>query len=729
MKTNHRAVLQCLTLFSALLLASCGGGGGGGAASPAPNPRSQMGGAIQGSPLSLTAAVSTFAGTATGADGTGAAARFGYPEGLVSDGTYLYVADRRVNTIRKIVISTGVVTTLAGSGAYGSADGTGTAASFAGPLGLATDGANLYVADFGSNKIRKIVIATGVVSSLTGTPNMGGAPGAADGTATVATFNQPAGITIDSTHTNLYVSDANNNKIRKVVISTGAVSSFTGVPNTVGAAGAEDGAAAAATFNRPLGLNTDGTNLYVVDTNNNKIRKIVIVTGVVSSFTGAANTPSAYGAADGTDTAATFGLPWSITTDGTNLYVADANNNKIRKIVIATGAVSSFTGETNVRGATGSADGAGTAATFNAPLGITTDGTYLYVGDTNNATVRQIAIASGMVSTLAGTVPGTDGTGAAASFSTPGEVTTDGTNLYVADSGSNKIRRIVISTGVVTTLAGTGAPGAADGPGLSATFSDPIGITTDGTNLYVTDAYNYKIRKIVIATGVVSSFTGVADTASPAGAADGAGPGATFGGAGGITTDGTNLYVIDPNNYKIRKVVIATGVVSSLTGAANTASAPGAADGAGPGATFGGLGGITTDGTNLFMADGNNDKIRKIVIATGVVSSFTGVANTAGSQAVLDGAASTATFAEPLGITCDGTNLYVSDAYNNKIRKIVIATGVVSSLTGVASEQSASGAADGAGATATFNQPSGITTDGTRLYVVDTFNSTIRKIQ
>ena len=129
------------------------------------------------------------------------------------------------------------------------------------------------------------------------------------------------------------------------------------------------------------------------------------------------------------------------------------------------------------------------------------------------------------------------------------------------------------------------------------------------------------------------------------------------------------------------------------------------------------------------MADGNNDKIRRIVIATGVVSSFTGVANTAGSQAVLDGAASTATFAEPLGITCDGTNLYVSDTYNNKIRKIVIATGVVSSLTGVASEQSASGAADGAGATATFNQPSGITTDGTRLYVVDTFNSTIRKIQ
>ena len=317
-----------------------------------------------------------------------------------------------------------------------------------------------------------------------------------------------------------------------------------------------------------------------------------------------------------------------------------------------------------------------------------------------------------------------------ATFNNPISTTTDGTNLYVADTYNHIVRKIVIATGLMTTLAGqSGVTGALDGAGISASFNAPIGITTDGTSLFVSEYDNHKIRRIVIATGMVSSVTGTANTAMAPGAADGAGASASLDRPTGITTDNTNLYVVDRSNQKIRKIVIATGMVSSMTGTANTAMPQGAQDGAATGATFLGPWDITTDGTNLYVPDGNNYKIRKIVIATGMVSSVTGTANTAMARGAQDGPGATATFTEIHGITTDGTNLYATDTLNNKVRKIVIATGVVSSVTGTANAAATSGAADGAGAVASFNEPWGITTDGISLYVADKANNTIRKIQ
>ena len=390
METNYAKLPQHLALFSTLLLVSCGGGGGSGTPAPAPNPFHQMGGAIQGIALNLTPAVSTFAGAARGADGTGAGARFTNPVGVVSDGTNLYVADTNDNKIRKIVIATGVVTTLAGSptNAAGAADGAGAVATFNSPYGITTDGTNLYVADANNNKIRQIVIATGAVSSLTGVANTASTAGAADGIGTAATFNLPYGITTDGT--NLYVADQGNNKIRKIVIATGVVSSFTGAASAPSAAGAQDGLAASATFASPRGITTDGSNLYLADEANEKIRKIVIATGAVSSLTGMSSTPGACGAVDGAAAAAMFCTPFGITSDGANLYVVDSTNNKIRKVVIATGQVSSVTGAASAVSAAGAMDGAGTTAEFNFPIGITTDGASLYVTDTGNNTVRKI---------------------------------------------------------------------------------------------------------------------------------------------------------------------------------------------------------------------------------------------------------------------------------------------------------------------------------------------------
>ncbi|MBI4826463.1 MAG: hypothetical protein HY807_08585 [Nitrospirae bacterium] len=271
--------------------------------------------------------------------------------------------------------------------------------------------------------------------------------------------------------------------------------------------------------------------------------------------------------------------------------------------------------------------------------------------------------------------------------------------------------------GVVTTFAGSpNQVGSADGVGAGPRFNRPYDITTDGTNLYVTDRDNHTIRQIVIDTGVITTLAG---TAGSSGTADGTGAAARFNQPTGITTDGTNLYVAEKENHTIRKIVIATGVVTTLAGTAGTS---GTTDGTGTAALFNQPRGLVTNGTNLYVTDWNNHTIRKIVIATGVVTTFAGTAGTSGAA---DGTGAAATFNQPRGITSDGANLYVADYWNHTIRKIAIATAAVTTIAG---DAGVTGFADGTGTDATFEEPSGITTEGTSLYVTDNANETIRKI-
>jgi hypothetical protein len=327
------------------------------------------------------------------------------------------------------------------------------------------------------------------------------------------------------------------------------------------------------------------------------ILKALNLTGAVTVFAGPANGSTATGTTDGTGTTARFSNPTGIATDGTNLYVTEQGNVRIRRIVISTGVVTTFAGSTF-----GNADGTGTAAQFNNPCGIVSDGTNLYVTDYGSHRIRRIVIATAVVTTLAGSSVGnTDATGTAALFNSPCGITTEGTNLYVADQSNHRIRRIVISTGVVTTLAGSSI-GTVDGTGTSAQFTAPSGITTDGTNLFVTDLNSHRIRRIVISTGVVTTFAG-----SSSGSTDGTGTAALFNSPFGIITDGTNLFIAENGNRRIRRIVIGTGVVTTLAG-----STIGDLDGTGTAAQFGTLYNITSDGTSLYVAEGGNNKIRRI---------------------------------------------------------------------------------------------------------------------
>ncbi|MBF0238955.1 MAG: Ig-like domain-containing protein [SAR324 cluster bacterium] len=325
-----------------------------------------------------------------------------------------------------------------------------------------------------------------------------------------------------------------------------------------------------------------------------------------------------------------------------------------------------------------------------------------------------------------------DATGNAALFYTLMAVTTDGINLYVADQGNNKIRKIVISTGVVTTIAGPSQGstvfGDIDATGSSARFYNPRGITTDGTNLYVTDNSNNKIRKIVISTGAVTTIAGPAPGSTASGDTDATGNAARFWGPDHITTDGNNLYVTDWNNNKIRKIVIATGVVTTIAGPTQGLTTSGDTDGTGNASRFDKPAGITTDGINLYVTDYNNNKIRKIVIATGVVTTIAGPIQGSITSGDADGTGNVARFTNPYDMTTDGINLYIAGFVNNKVRKLVISTGVVTTLAGPDPGSTASGDTDGTGNLARFSFPKGITTDGISLYV-STNNHKIRRIQ
>jgi len=363
-------------------------------------------------PLYTPYVFTNFAGLpgAAGADnGTGSAARFNYPWGIAVDGaTNVYVADEGNFTIRKIT-PLGAVTTLAGS---------------AGELGT-NDGPAISEALFG-----------GYLSDTFGidTSEAGG----------------PLGIAVDSTG-NVYVADTYNYTIRKITPG-GTVTTLAGSPRQPGT---NNGPANVALFGDrdhacgafgfpcshigPFGIAVDGAgNVYVADTGNHTIRKIT-PGGAVSTLAGSPNNP---GSNDGTGSTAQFRFPQGVAVDGAgNVYVADTGNHMIRKITPG-GAVTSFGG---APGVSGSADGIVYMARFSSPRGVAVDSaTNIYVADTGNSTIRKVS-PGGVVTTLAGrpsTFGDTDGLGPAALFRSPSGLGVVGaTHLFVADSENDRITR------------------------------------------------------------------------------------------------------------------------------------------------------------------------------------------------------------------------------------------------------------------------------------------------
>jgi hypothetical protein len=609
------------------------------------------------------------------ADGTADGARFNAPVGVAVDAeSNVYVADTSNHTLRKITPA-GTVTTLAGMpGILGSADGTGSAARFTGPLGVAVNReGTLYLAD--GTTVRRVT-ASGETTTLAGRP---GNRGLRDGTGSEALFADPSGVAVDGNGT-IYVTDSNIPTVRKVT-PAGEVTTLPVVPS------------------RPLSVAVDreGT-VYVADSGYDAILKL---------------TP----AGEVTALAGSFSNPAGVAVDATgNVYVADTDNHTIRRMT-PQGMVTTVAGLAEHAGST---DGVGATARFNYPRGLAVDSAgNLYVADSVNQAIRKITPA-GVVRTFAGHAesPGSaDGTSSTARFYWPCGAGADNSgNLYVADTYNHTIR-LVTPEGVVTTVAGgAGTPGRADGAGNAARFWYPSGTAVNGAgDVYVADAGNHVIRRVTPAGAV----TTVAGSAGAPGRADGTGGAARFTNPRGVAVDGTgNVYVADAGNHLIRKAT-AAGVVTTLAGLAGN---PGSADGAGTAARFNYPRGVAVDGTgNVYVADSLNGTIRKVTPA-GVVATLAGSAGAIGDA---DGAGGTARFGYPLGIAVDGGgNAYVADLTSDTIRKVT-PQGMVTTIGGVAGVL---GGADGAGVSANFSFPSGIAVDNAgRLYVADAANHRVTK--
>jgi hypothetical protein len=604
--------------------------------------------------------VSTFAGSpgvSGSVDGTGTNALFNVPQGIAVDVSgNVYVADTGNDTIREITPA-GAVSTLAGlAGNAGSADGTGTNASFYSPEGLAINASGIiFVADTWNDTIRS-VRTSGMVSTYAG---QAGIFGSTNAVGTNALFDEPGGVAVDSSG-DVFVADTGNNVIREIA-SGGTVMTLAG---SVGNFGSTNGIGTSASFYAPQGIAIDASgNLYVADYLNNAIREVT-PSGVVTTIAGL---PGNIGRVNGAGTNALFWGPESVIVDPNNnnlVYVADTGNSVIRQLSIlgVQAIVSTYAGNASV----GSADANGSAARFFWPMDVASDGHgNFYAADAQNNTIRKIT-ANGTVSTFAG-FPGVSGsvnaTGTNASFNDPEAVAVDGSgNVYVADTGNSMIREITPG-GVVSTLAGSpGNIGSSDGTGGGAQFNAPQGIAVDGSgDVFVADTMNHTIREVA-SGGVVTTFAGFPGNF---GSADGTNGAAQFDRPVGLAIDGTgNLFVADMFNHTVREITPA-GVVSTIAGLARVF---GDSDGTNSGATFFEPEGIAVgSGDTLYVADAGNDSIRELTPSgtNWIVTTIAGWPGESGSQ---DGSGIAARFGYPASMAVSGGSLFVADSANNTIR-------------------------------------------------------------
>lgn len=632
-------------------------------------------------PTTFNFSILAGSGATLGSGTTPSSDRFFNPLGMAVDSSgNIYVADAGDHTVKEI--SGGNVTVIAGqSGTAGTQNfSTGaTSARFIYPAAVAVDsGGNVYVADMGANAIFKI--SGGNVSVVAGSP---GTAGSQNGAGTAAQFNGPEGIAVDGSG-NVYVSDTNNSVIRKIDVH-GNVTTLAG---SVGVTGSSDGSSAL--FNYPGGIAFDATtgNLYVADYDNSTIRAVSTTTGSVSTFAGSAGvTGDTNGAATG---GALFNHPAAVAVDGSgHVYVMDTSNQVVREI--AGGAVTTVAG---------SVTGGHSAALFFYPQGIavTASGS-IYVSDTGNHEIKSVT--GGVASILQGAM-GTIGF-TSSTFAYPYGITVASNgNIYVADSGNNAIR-VVTSSGSVSTLAGTGVAGSADGAGSVATFNNPSDVAVDSAgNVYVADTGNSTIRMITPG-GTVSTLSGIAGTT---GSNNGAEASATYNHPQGIAIDASgNLYIADTGNSVIRMITKATGQVSTYAG---TVGQTGTADNVRTQALFNGPTSVAVDSSgNVYVADFSNNTIRKIS-AAGNVTTLAGAPGVGGDA---DGSGTHALFNQPYQLAVDGSgNVYVADTYNHAVR-VISTAGAVTTIGGDDSR---------------FYYPQGVAvSSGGTLYVADGDNQSI----
>jgi uncharacterized repeat protein (TIGR01451 family) len=639
------------------------------------------------------------------------------PQSIISDraGGFYFSTGRRTQHRVYRVAADGTQTTIAGTGpqGFGGDGGPAIAAQLNNPAGLALDAAgNLYIADSGNSRIRKVT-SGGIITTVAG---VGIAGYSGEGVQAVTTrISRPRGVTVD-VNGNMFIADTDNNRIRKVT-PAGIISTIAGT-GTSGFSG-DGGLGIVARLSNPYDVAVDASGtLFIADINNNRVRKLT-PNGVIVTVAGSGSLSGAVGDG-GPATSAIIG-PTSVAVDASgSLWIADVRTDRIRKVG-PNGIITTVAG-TGSYGFSG--DGAmATAAQFANPFGVALDtSANLFIADTGNNRIRKVT-PDGVINTVAGigtrafSGDGNQATMALLDF--PNGIAVDaGGNLFIADTNNGRVRRVTAG-GIIGTFAGDGdyGPDGDGGPATSASLYYPGGVALDSAgNVFISDCD--RIRKVVpggtistiksapwyfcddyyesfIAGGVAVDATGnliLADTdhnriykIMPDGSSTViAGTGAFgFGGDGGPATSASfqtpwgvaidaagNIFVADSRNNRIRRITSA-GIISTVAG-----TGPSAFSGDGGPAVSAALSfpsGIAVDAAgNLFIADQNNNRIRKVTPA-GIISTVAG--NGTSGFSGDGGLATSAQLSSPTNVAVDAVgNLFIADSQNNRIRRIAFNT-------------------------------------------------------
>lgn len=561
----------------------------------------------------------------------------------------VFIADTSNHRVRRVDAATGIISTAVGNGIQGlGCDAcAATSANLSLPMDVAVDAAgNLYVLERGGpfffggggHRIRRVAAATGTITTVAGTGGAAGFSGDG-GPATSARLSSPSALALDAAG-NLFIADSGNHRIRRVTAATGIIITVAG--NGLFGFGGDGGPATSASLAFPLGVVVDSAgNLYVADTNNRRIRK-VDSSNVITTIAGNGN-PGGTGDG-GPATSATFGTLSGVAVGASgDLLVADQGTLRVREVVASSGLIRTIAGNGTARF---SGDGyAATGASLNFPLGVAVDGSgILYLSDGASNRVRRVD-ANGTITTFVGG-------GIRGSVATPYALAVDASgNLYIADQANHRIKK-VDHAGTVSTVAGTGARGFSGdaGPATSALLNFPSGVAADASgNIYVADSHNHRVRKVDPA-GVITTV------------ADG------FSFPRGVAVDSAgNLYIADTGRCRIRKVDTA-GIVTTVAGDGRCFFG----NGDGIPATSASLNepeGVLVDASGgLFIADTRNNRVRRID-SSGIIRTVAG--NGARAFGGDDGPATSASLALPTGIASDPSGaLYVADRFNHRIRRV-----------------------------------------------------------